>query len=249
MSATSADWSGIDGFGFERSDVRHQIARAHRRSQRSRLSAAAEIGLPASSARGGRPEEAQEARLRAQERRPPRGVSRPRRARPRRIRSAPAASRSKATGSGSTQLSGLRFEKSPPGLGDELLGEQDRVVLQLGVGAEPALEVLRGPGVRAHVVGERRAVRRRTSAGAHTARRRRRSSPTARSGRAATAVLVGLHLAVVVRVRRRALRRHHLPGELSTRTWRRGRRPTAAGAGSPRCRHAGRRAGRAGTRR
>ena len=193
MSATTADWSGIEGSGFDRSEVRHQIALSASPTSRSRLLAAAEIGCRR--ARRGRSSPRKRRRPISVSRRPADSwVRSPRCARPRRIRSAPAASRSKATGSGSTQFSGLRVREVSAGLGDELLREQDRVVLQLGVGAEAALEILGGPRVRAHVVGERRAVR-----GEH---RLERVEPGVVDGRAPLLgrarrdrLLVGLHLA------------------------------------------------------
>ena len=67
MSATTADWSGIDGSGFDRSEVRHQIALSEPPRLRRRLLSAAEIGLSASSVRAVAPEEAQQADLRPEQ--------------------------------------------------------------------------------------------------------------------------------------------------------------------------------------
>ena len=69
----------------------------------------------------------------------------------------PAARRPNATGSGSTQFSG-RGREVAAALRHELLREEDGVVLELGVGAEPGLQVLRRPERRAHEVGELLAV-------------------------------------------------------------------------------------------
>ena len=145
MSATSADWSGIDGFGSTAPTVATRSRRRCRRSSRSRLSSAAEIGLPASSSGGGG----------AEERRSPVSVANSPAGLPReQLRVAPG--RADEVGRGRQPLEGCRIRLDPVErvaireiaacLRDELLGEQDRVVLQLGVGAEAALEILCRPG-------------------------------------------------------------------------------------------------------
>jgi hypothetical protein len=145
MSATSADWS-VDRFGFDRSDVRRR-SREGVADRPSRLSAAGEIGLPASSDRAVAPRN-REAHLGAQE---PAGLARqrPRRARPRHEVGCGGKPLERRR-IGLDQLSGLRFEVAAR-LGDKL-GEQDRVVLRLGV--EPSALESAAARIRPHVVRE-----------------------------------------------------------------------------------------------
>ena len=251
MSATTADWSGIDGIGV-RALRRPPPDRAQRVADASGAAcwSAAEIGVPASSSAGGRP----------------------------RKRSRPISVVEEAGGLVGEQPAAREAALQQVGAGREPL-EGDRVRLDPVQRVAASRSLRRPPRRAASRTGSCRAsarCRSRARSGDPWRPTRpcacsrgtpcraasnigcERVEPGVVDGRAPLLgrarrdrLLVGLHLRVVVRVgRSRPSPSSPAPANFDRRTRRRDRRRRAAVRGFVRrCRRAGRRAGRAGTRR